>query len=129
MSDTRTIARLVGAWALFLGFYAGAAFLLRPGASLTSFGDIVQCVVPLLANAGLLINAGTPHWRRNIFWMLLALSCSMWMLGQFQWTYYEIYLQQAVPDLDSWDIIFFLRGIPLIAALTLRPYLRRGELR
>jgi signal transduction histidine kinase len=61
--------------------------------------------------------------------MLLALSCTMWMVGQFQWTYYEVYLQQAVPNPDSWDIIFFLRGIPLIAALTLRPYLRRGELR
>ena len=129
MSDTRTIARLVGAWALFLGFYAGVAFLLKPGASLTSFGDIVQCVVPLVANAGLLINAGTPHWRRNIFWMLLALSCSMWMLGQFQWTYYEIYLRRIVPDPFVGDIVFFLRGIPLIAALALQPHLKREELR
>jgi hypothetical protein len=35
-------------------------------------------VVPLVANAGLLLNAGTPHWRRNVFWMLLALSCTLW---------------------------------------------------
>src|SRR5215468_5631299 len=111
MSDTRTIARLVGAWALFLGFYAGAAFLLRPGASLTSFGDIVQCVVPLLANAGLLINAGTPHWRRNLFWMLLALSCTLWMVSQFVWTYYEVYLHKDVPGLFAGDIIVFLREI------------------
>ena len=129
MSDTRIIARLVGAWALFLGFYAGVAFLLKPGASLTSFGDIVQCVVPLLANFGLLINAGTPHWRRNIFWMLLALSCSMWMFGQFQWTFYEVYLHRDVPDPFVGDIVFFLRGIPLIAALALQPHLKREELR
>jgi len=74
---------------------------------------------------GLLINAGTPHWRRNIFWMLLALSCSMWMMGQFEWTYYEIYLHREVPDPFAGDIIFFLRGIPLIAALALRPHLKR----
>src|SRR5215472_17549115 len=129
MSDTRTIARLVGFWFLFLRVYAGAAFLLRPGASLTSFGDIVQCVVPLLANAGLLINAGTPHWRRNIFWMLLALSCSMWMLGQFQWTYYEIYLRRIGPDTFGGDIVFLLQVMPLIAARNLEPHLKREKLR
>lgn len=129
MSDARRIAWLVAAWAVFLGLYSGVSFYLKPGASLSAFGDIVQCFVPLIANAGLLINAGTPHWRRNIFWMLLALSCSMWMIGQFEWTYYEIYLHREVPDPFAGDIVFFLRGIPLIAALALRPHLKREELR
>ena len=129
MSEARRIAWLVAAWAVFLGIYAGVSFYLKRGSSLSAFGDIVQCFVPLVANAGLLINAGTPHWRRNIFWMLLALSCSMWMLGQFEWTYYEIYLHREVPDPFAGDIIFFLRGIPLIAALALRPHLKRDELR
>ncbi len=129
MSEARRIAWLAGAWVAFLAVYAGVALYLKQGPSLTSFGDIVQCFVPLIANAGLLINAGTPHWRRNIFWMLLALSCTMWMVGQFQWTYYEIYLHRDVPDPFAGDIIFFLRGIPLIAALALRPHLKRGEMR
>ncbi len=129
MSETRSIVRLVTAWAVFLGLYAGVSFYLKRGAPLSAFGDIVQCFVPLIANAGLLINAGTPHWRRNIFWMLLALSCSMWMIGQFEWTYYEIYLHREVPDPFAGDIIYFLRGIPLIAALALRPHLKREELR
>ena len=129
MSEARRIAWLAGAWVAFLAVYAGVSLYLKQGPSLTSFGDIVQCFVPLIANAGLLINAGTPHWRRNIFWMLLALSCTMWMVGQFQWTYYEIYLRRDVPDPFAGDIIFFLRGIPLIAALALRPHLKRGEMR
>jgi signal transduction histidine kinase len=129
MSEPRRIAWLVAAWTVFLGFYAGVSFYLKPGNSLSAFGDIAQCFVPLVANAGLLINAGTPHWRRNIFWMLLALSCSMWMMGQFEWTYYEIYLHREVPDPFAGDIVFFLRGIPLIAALALRPHLKREELR
>ena len=129
MSEARRIAWLVGAWVVFLGIYAGAAHFLKQGHSLTAFGDIVQCFVPLIANAGLLINAGTPHWRRNIFWMLLALSCTMWMIGQFEWTYYEVYLRRDVPDPFVGDIVFFLRGIPLIAALALRPHLKREELR
>ena len=129
MQNSRSLAWLVAAWIAFLAFYAGVSHHLGEGASLSKFGNIVQCFVPLLANAGLLLNAGTPHWRRNVFWMLLALSCSMWMIGQFQWTYFEVYLHKDVPGLFAGDIIFFLRGIPLIAALGLRPYLRRGEMR
>jgi signal transduction histidine kinase len=88
----------------------------------------VQCIVPLLANAGLLLNAGTPHWRRNIFWMLLAMGCTLWMIGLFQWTYYEVYLHKSLPDLYPGDILFFLRGIPMMAALALQPHRRTGEL-
>src|ERR1700739_2042724 len=128
MPNSRKIAWLIGAWTAFLALYAAVAYYLGPGTRLSSFGDVVQCFVPLLANAGLLINAGTPHWRRNLFWMLLALSCTMWMAGQFQWTYYEVYLHKDVPGLFAGDIIFFLRGIPLMAALALRPDRKRGEL-
>jgi signal transduction histidine kinase len=128
MPSFRKIAWLTGAWIAFLAFYAGVAHHLGAGPKLSSFGDVVQCFVPLFANAGLLINAGTPHWRRNLFWMLLALSCTMWMVGQFQWTYYEAYLHQEVPGLFAGDIIFYLRGIPLIAALALRPHRKRGEI-
>ena len=128
MPNSRKIAWLIGAWTAFLALYAAVAYYLGPGTRLSSFGDVVQCFVPLLANAGLLINAGTPHWRRNLFWMLLALSCTMWMMGQFQWTYYEVYLHKEVPGLFAGDIIFYLRGIPLIAALALRPHRKGGEL-
>src|ERR1700739_952325 len=128
MPNSRKIAWLIGAWTAFLALYAAVAYYLGPGTRLSSFGDVVQCFVPLLANAGLLINAGTPHWRRNLFWMMLALSCTMWMMGQFQWTYYEVYLHQEVPGLFAGDIIFYLRGIPLIAALALRPHRKRGDL-
>ena len=128
MPTSRKNAWLIGAWIVFLALYAAVAHYLGPGTKLSSFGDVVQCLVPLLANAGLLINAGTPHWRRNLFWMLLALSCSMWMVGQFQWTYYEVYLHKEVPGLFAGDMIFFLRGIPLIAALALRPHRKRGEM-
>jgi len=128
MGKSRNTEWLIAGWALFLAVYAGVAHFLGQGPRLSAFGDVVQCFVPLLANAGLLINAGTPHWRRNLFWMLLALSCTMWMIGQFQWTYYEVYLHKDVPGLFAGDMIFFLRGIPLMAALALRPHRKRGEL-
>src|SRR5262245_42802159 len=129
MTSSRTIAWIAAIWVVYLGLYASGTLIFGHGQSLTTFGDIMQCIVPLFANAGLLLNAGTPHWRRNVFWMLLAMGCTLWMIGQFQWTYYEVYLHQPLPDLYPGDVTFFLRGIPMMAALALRPHLKRGELR
>jgi hypothetical protein len=97
MASSRTYAWIAGVILLFLGIYAAVSATVKPGPALDTFGNVAQCLVPLLANAGLLLNAGTPHWRRNVFWMLAALSCTMWMIGQFQWTYYEVYLHRPLP--------------------------------
>ncbi len=130
MSSSRRIAWMVGTWIFILVIYSAASLSLKRGSEpLNTFGNLMQCLVPLLANAGLLLNAGTPHWRRNLFWMLIAMSCTLWMIGQFQWTYHEVYLHKPLPDLNPGDIVFFLRGIPMMAALALRPHRRRGEIR
>ena len=129
MPFSRRIGWMLGIWLSILVIYAAMSLSLPRGShTLLVFGNLVQCLVPLLANAGLLLNAGTPHWRRNLFWMLIAMSCTLWMIGIFQWTYYEVYLHQPLPDLFPGDILFFLRGIPLMAALALRPHLKRGEI-
>jgi signal transduction histidine kinase len=121
---------LVGLWLAVVSVYALVSIgLAGHQDALTTFGNLVQCVVPLLANAGLLLNAGTPHWRRNIFWMLLAMGCTLWMIGQFQWTYYEVYQHKSLPVIFDGDIIFFLKGIPIMAALALQPHRKRGEVR
>jgi len=130
MSFSRIIGILVGLWLAVVGVYAlvSIAFAGHPD-TVSTFGNLVQCIVPLLANAGLLLNAGTPHWRRNIFWMLLAMGCTLWMIGQFQWTYYEVYAHQSMPTIYGGDIVFFLKGIPIMAALALQPHRKRGEVR
>jgi signal transduction histidine kinase len=132
MAVSRKILWMVAACFALLGAYAAVSVLLthsHKDVALTTFGDLVQCVVPLIANAGLLANAGTPHWRRNLFWMLLALGCTLWMIGQFEWTYYEVYRHAPLPSPYPGDIVFFLRGVPMMAALALRPHRTSGELR
>jgi signal transduction histidine kinase len=130
MSSSRIIGIFVGLWLAVVGIYALVSLgLAGHPQAVSTFGNIVQCIVPLLANAGLLLNAGTPHWRRNIFWMLLAMSCTLWMIGQFQWTYYEVYQNQSMPVINGGDVIFFLKGIPIMAALALQPHRKRGEVR
>ena len=130
MSFSRIIGILVGLWLAVVGTYAlvSITFAGHPDV-VSTFGNLVQCMVPLLANAGLLLNAGTPHWRRNIFWMLLAMGSTLWMVGQFQWTYYEVYEHQSVPVIYTGDIVFFLKGIPIMAALALQPHRKRAEAR
>jgi signal transduction histidine kinase len=130
MSFSRIVGIFVGLWLAIVGIYAlvSITFAGHPDV-VTTFGNLVQCMVPLLANAGLLLNAGTPHWRRNIFWMLLAMGCTLWMVGQFQWTYYEVYEHQNAPVTYGGDIVFFLKGIPIMAALALQPHRKRGEAR
>src|SRR6202790_5596542 len=126
MPSSRIISILVAVWVCIVGVYLVASLALahHPEA-LTTFGNLVQCMVPLLANAGLLLNAGTTHWRRNIFWMLLAMGCTLWMLGQFDWTYYEVYAHQPLPKMYGGDIVFVLKGVRIIAAPAPQPHRRR----
>jgi signal transduction histidine kinase len=129
MSSSRTIGWTLGIWIFLIALYSAVSLSLPRGSqSLITFGNLTQCIVPLIANAGLLLNAGTPHWRRNLFWMFIALGCTLWMIGEFQWTYFEVYLHQPLPSLFPGDIVFFLRGIPMIAALAMQPHRKRGEL-
>src|SRR5260370_12248141 len=121
MRASRTTCSLATAWLLLLGGYAAVAVWMPAGAGRTAFGDIFQCVLPLFVNGALLINAITPNWRKNAFWMLLALGCSLLLAGQFIWTYIEGYQHAAVLVPFIGDIVFFLHTVPLIAALTIHP--------
>jgi len=116
---------IAGGWILLVGGYVAGALLMPPGDRRTAFGDLVQCFIPLLANTGLLLNAASPRWRQNWFWMLFAMSCTLWMGGQVLWTHYEVFLRQASPNPFPGDPIFFFHTVPMIAALTLQPHLRR----
>jgi len=61
--------------------------------------------------------------------MLIAMSCTLWMIGQFQWTLPRGLLHQPFLILNPRRHPCLLRGIPMMAALALRPHRRRGEIR
>ena len=54
MASSRTYAWIAGVFLLFLGVYAAISILVPSGQALNTFGNIAQCLVPLIANAGLL---------------------------------------------------------------------------
>jgi len=115
---------LSSAWVLLVGGLLAASLVLPPGRTLTAAASAVLCVVPLFANAGLLLNAASPYRRRNAFWVLLALGCTLWLTGQLVWTYYEFVLRQPLPAPFAREVILFLLLVPMMAALALRPHLR-----
>jgi signal transduction histidine kinase len=129
MPSPRAPRYLAAVWLLLLGCYAAAAVWLPPGARLTAFSDVFLSLVPLLVNGALLANAVTPDWRKNAFWMLLALGSTLWLAGQCAVTYIEVYQHRPVPDVFLGDIVFFLHTVPMIAALTLQPHRNRDRRR
>jgi signal transduction histidine kinase len=134
MSEVRARLVIAAAWIILVGGYAvvslvaasgGVASLAPNSTGLVTFGNVMQCLVPLFANAGLLLNASSPFRRWNRFWMLLALGCTLWLVAQLAWTYFEVYLGEHVPRPFVGDSVIFLHTIPMIAALAMRPH-RRG---
>jgi signal transduction histidine kinase len=113
---------VAAAWLLLLGGYAAVCLWIPAGDSRSSAANILLCLMPLFVNGTLLLNAVSPDWRKRAFWMLLALGCSLWMVGQIFWTYVEVYLHRPVSDPFFGDIVFFLHTVPMIAALTLQPH-------
>jgi signal transduction histidine kinase len=115
------------AWLILLGGYIAVCELVPAGAARATAANIFLCLMPLLVNGALLINAVTPDWRKKTFWMLLAFGCTLWMAGQSIWTYVEVYQHQHVPHLFLGGFVFFLHAIPMLAALTLQPHKRPDD--
>jgi|SRR5580700_1503269 signal transduction histidine kinase len=132
MKPSSRVAWGVAAWFVLLGGYIAICEWIPAGAARTSLADILLCLVPLLVNGALLINAVSADWRKRAFWMLLALGSSLWLVGQAIWTYLEIYQHQHTPYLFNGyhfnvDLVFYLHAIPMIAALAVRPHMRLDD--
>ena len=125
MKFLRPSSLIFGAWIFFLGGYLAATLLLPRGPALITFSDLFESLVPLVANTCLLLNAASPYRRRNAFWMLLALGCTLWLAGQLVWTYEQLVLNHEVHSPFAGDLLFILHTVPLMAALALVPHARK----
>ncbi len=59
---------------------------------------------------------------------MLAVGCGSWLIGQTLWTYFEVVLQQPVPNPFLGDVVLFLHAVPMIGALAARPDDPRADL-
>jgi signal transduction histidine kinase len=125
METSRSFWPLGLPWLVFVGAGTIISFALPAGPTRTAFADGLLCIVPLFANACLLWNAATPYRRTNTFWMLLALGCTFWLVGQLTWTYDELVLHLPTDTPSAADLVFFLHTVPMMGALALQPHARK----
>jgi hypothetical protein len=111
---------------LLAAFVLAALFLPR-SFHLTAFSDIVQCLFLISGTAAFAPLVLRSQGRMRLFWALITLGVSFWLIYQLLWTYYEVVLQTDVPDLFAGDIILFLHIVPFMAALAIRPHIPRDE--
>lgn len=99
-----------------------ASFLLPHNFQLTTFSDLIQCLLLLSGAVALLLNALHGTRRTRLFWALMSLGLGFWFSYQLLWTYFEVVLRQDVPQAFAGDIVLFLHIVPMIAALALQPH-------
>lgn len=125
MTASRSSWGIAAAWIFFVGAGAVVWLLVPAGPVRSAFGNVLLCLVPLFANACLLWNSATPYRRTNAFWMLLAMGCAVWLIGQLVWTYYNQVRHVPFRNPTFADLIFFLHTVPWMAALALQPHARK----
>ena len=57
---------IAAAWLILLGGYIAICEWVPAGAARTSAANLLLCLMPLLVNGALLINAVTPDWRKRV---------------------------------------------------------------
>ena len=125
MKLTRSSTAILCVWAVFIGGYIAASLLLPQGRALSTVSDLTEAFVALFANTCLLSNAASPYRRRNAFWMLLGLGCTLWLAGQLVWIYEDLVLQRNVHSPFPGDLLYFLHTVPFMAALAILPHARK----
>ena len=117
------LAAVAGLWAALIG----AALLLPRSFRLTAFSDVVQCLLLLSGAASFVPLVLRSRGRIRLFWSLITLGVSLWLLYQLLWTYYEVVLRRDVPVIFAGDVVLFLHIVPLMAAIGLRPHIPGDE--
>ena len=118
---------LLIALGIFTAGYAAGSFLLKPGFTLTAFGDVGQCIIQTGIVVFMAINLNRQRNQATGFWWMMTIGSALWLVAQVMWTYYECVLRVEVPSAYIGDLMFFLHVVPFIAATTLRPHVEPSE--
>src|SRR5689334_23277288 len=78
--------------------YALVSLTARESFALTVFGDVVGVLIMLAAGGAMLANAVSRPGSERRFWALMAFGFFLWVVNQWGWAYYEIFLRRSIPD-------------------------------
>jgi signal transduction histidine kinase len=94
-----------------------------PTATATILG--VQLVLLLLAAGIAGVNAGRSRQAIRLFWAFLAAGLGLWALNLWFWIYYVVWLRAGTTDLSWSSPPLFLHVVLIMAAIAVRPHLKR----
>lgn len=117
---------LIAACGLVLA-QAGGSLFLHQNFALIALSDIIQSLLLLSGTLALLANVLASRGRTRLFWVLMILGVTFWLVYQLLWTYFEVVLRRDVPNPFGGDVILFLHLVPMTAALALQPHLEHDE--
>jgi len=106
-----------------------ATVLIPHSLRLTQITDFIALVLMLSALLVFLVNVSTAPRQTRWFWMLLAASWGVAIVGQALWMYFDLVVRTEVPNPFVGDILLFLSNVPVLAALLLQPHLDPVERR
>jgi PAS domain S-box-containing protein len=110
-----------------LTIQAGFLFFVRPGASLSTYTNVVSVVyflVLLLATGIAVLNAVQNRQIIRLFWSFFALGCGLQAVNAWTWVFQVTILGKDHPDFLLSAVPLYLHIIFLIAAVASRPHLR-----
>jgi signal transduction histidine kinase len=113
----------IGFSVILLSAAALAALRARPSYSLTTFGDLTQLLLVILACGIMAANAFASRGPVRVFWVLLSLAFAFWISSLSMWVYFEVGLHRSVPDIPASDVLVYLKIVPMIAAIGVAPHL------
>ena len=125
MKLSRPFILIACAWVFFIGGYAAASLLLPRGTTQSTIATLLDCLALLFTNTCLLWNSASPYRRRNAFWMLLALGCTIRLVGQLARMSHESATPRPGDDPPWVDLLIFIHIVPFMAAAAMAPHARK----
>jgi len=118
--------------ALLLGILVvktALSLTLRHNVNASSYNSVVYFLLLLLATGFASLNAVQNTLGNRPFWVFLSAGTGLWLLDQWLYLYYVIGLHTDVPDSSIADPALFLHIVPFMAAVAIRPYSDRSQLK
>jgi signal transduction histidine kinase len=98
------------------------AIFAKPSFALTMFGDLVPCVLLILALLAMTENFRNLPGILPVFWKVFAGGTAMMLLSQSFWIYYDWRRLDSSPSPVFGDSLFLLAQVFVLSALALRPH-------
>ena len=120
------MSRVDMAW-LLGGMSVMLAYVLAPIVfSSASFRLAMADFVPTtLLAAGAIVcakNSIDSRGHTRLFWSLVSAGMAMWCFNEACWAWFDVVAKQPLPSPNPGDIVLFLHGVPIMAAVAIRPH-------